>query len=230
MSFCLTGKLYYFLLVLRQCSASGGASSRYVRSMKTASRGAELEPLRRARWCRLLHHVAAGVPVIAPGVPVIAAGVTNGVTPAAQIPALPPSAAPGVLPFVTPAARALTRQRVSVACVPRNGTQVTFSANIVAYVPLLGTQGTPVYFQKGLGPSVDSHNAPDFHIRGVSQRGPREFYLREKLSASRGSRTRALPASSRRSPQAAAMTAGRRRCVFRARQRASPLASCRCEL
>ena len=173
---------------------------------------------------------AAGVPVTVAGVPVTVAGMPNAVTPAAQIPALPPSAAPGVLPFVTPSAHALTRQCASVACVPRSGTQVTFSAYIVAYVPLLGTQGTPVCFQKGLGPSVHCHNAPDFHIRGVSQRGPREFYLREKLSASRGSRTRALPASSRRSPQAAAMTAGRRRCVFRDRQRASPLASCRCEL
>ena len=40
-------------------------------------------------------------------------------------------------------------------------------------------------------------------------------------------RTRALSASSRRLPQATGMTAARRRCVFLARQRASPLASYR---
>ena len=47
-------------------------------------------------------------------------------------------------------------------------------------------------------------------------------------ASSRGGRTRALSASSRRSPQAASIVVASRRCVFRARQRASPPASCRC--
>ena len=109
---------------------------------------------------------APGVPVAVAGMTVIAPGMPQPVTPAAQIPTLPPSAAPAVLLFVTPASHALTQQRASVACVPRNGTQGTFSANIVAYVPLLGTQGTPATFKKAWGSVSTDITPPIFTLVG----------------------------------------------------------------
>ena len=61
----------------------------------------------------------------------------------------------------------------------------------------------------------------------VSRQQRAETSCREPASSKQRDRTRALSASSRRLPQATGMTAARRRCVFLARQRASPLASCR---
>ena len=41
--------------------------------------------------------------------------------------------------------------------------------------PTFGDAGHAGDFQKGLGPSVDCHNAPDFHISWVSNGGPANF-------------------------------------------------------
>ena len=67
----------------------------------------------------------------------------------------------------------LIQQRASVACVPRNGTQVTFSAYIVAYVPLLGTQGTPAAFKKAWSPVSIAITPPIFTLVGCLTGSPR---------------------------------------------------------